>query len=80
MKEINALIPKSEAEIHTGREKVRRAGTSIANISDLIVALAEIVNRVAVSTTEQATGLSEVNIALAKIDKIIQENVLQRAS
>ena len=74
VKEINALISKSEAEIQTGRDKVRRAGTSIADISDLIVALAEVVNHVAESTTEQASGLSEINTSLAKIDKITQEN------
>jgi methyl-accepting chemotaxis protein len=74
VKEINALISKSETEIHSGREKVRRAGTSISDISDLIVALAEVVNHVAKSTTEQASGLSEINISLAKIDKITQEN------
>lgn len=74
VREINDLISKSETEIRTGREKVRNAGTSIADISELIGALTEVVNHVADSTTEQASGLSDINTSLAKIDKITQEN------
>lgn len=74
VKDINTLISKSEAEIQSGREKVRRAGDSIGEISGLIEALTGVVNHVAASTTEQATSLSEVNASLAKIDKITQEN------
>ena len=74
VREINDLISKSETEIRTGREKVRNAGTSIADISELIGALTEVVNHVADSTTEQASGLSDINSSLAKIDKITQEN------
>ena len=74
VKDINNLISKSEAEIQSGREKVRRAGDSIGEISGLIGALAGVVNHVAASTTEQATSLSEINSSLAKIDKITQEN------
>lgn len=74
VKDINALIASSQAEVQTGSEKVRRAGETITEIGDLIGKLAASTQNVANSTTVQAKGLAEVNEALAKIDKSNQEN------
>ncbi len=73
-KEIKALILDSGAQVRDGVELVRSAGDSLTDIVAGISRVADLVTEIARATTEQATGLDEVNTAIAQMDEMTQKN------
>jgi methyl-accepting chemotaxis protein len=73
-KDINNLITQSSSEVTEGVELVNRAGDSLNEIVEQIKRVADIVAGIANASTEQATGLEQINKALAQMDEATQQN------
>jgi methyl-accepting chemotaxis protein len=73
-KEIKALILDSGGQVRDGVDLVRSAGSSLTGIVSGIGRVADLVSEIARATAEQASGLDEVNIAIAQMDEMTQKN------
>ena len=73
-KDIKDLITNSSEQVQEGVELVNRAGTSLNEIVESIKRVAEIVSDIATASTEQSTGLEQVNKALTQMDEVTQQN------
>ena len=73
-KDIQALIGTSSGQVREGVELVNRAGRSLNEIVNSIESVAQIVADIANSSSEQAIGIDQVNVALAQMDDVTQQN------
>ena len=73
-KEIKTIISASSAQVETGVELVNRSGESLENIIGRISELNGIISSISIAASEQATGLQEINQAIAAMDGITQKN------
>ncbi len=73
-KEIKALILDSGGQVREGVGLVRSAGSALTDIVSGIGRVADLVSEIARATSEQASGLDEVNIAIAQMDEMTQKN------
>jgi methyl-accepting chemotaxis protein len=73
-KDIKDLITNSSSQVKDGVDLVNRTGTSLAEIVASIKKVADIVSDIAAASAEQATGLEQVNKALAQMDEVTQQN------
>ncbi|WP_300296845.1 methyl-accepting chemotaxis protein [Ferrovibrio sp.] len=73
-KDIKALITESNSQVKTGATLVNRTGQSLTEIVGAIKKVSDIVAEIAAASREQATGLEEVNIAVANMDEMTQRN------
>ena len=73
-KEIKTLILDSGAQVKDGVELVRSAGSTLTDIVAGIARVADLVAEIARATAEQASGLDEVNTAVAQMDEMTQKN------
>ncbi len=72
--EIKSLITASNAQVKNGVELVNNAGSSLSDIMASISQVAEIVSDISTASTEQAQGIDEVNVAIAEMDDMTQQN------
>jgi len=73
-KDIKDLITNSNTQVQQGVELVNQAGTSLGEIMESIKSVASIVAEIANASIEQATGIEQVNKALAQMDEVTQQN------
>jgi methyl-accepting chemotaxis protein len=73
-KDIKDLITNSSNQVKEGVELVNKAGASLGEIVQSIKKVAEIVSDIAAASSEQATGLDQVNAALSQMDEVTQQN------
>jgi methyl-accepting chemotaxis protein len=73
-KDIKDLITNSNGQVKEGVELVNRAGTALNEIVESIKKVAAIVSDIAAASAEQATGLEQINKALAQMDEVTQQN------
>ncbi len=73
-KDIQALIGKSSGQVRDGVDLVNRAGHSLNEIVGAIENVARIVADIAMSSSEQARGIDQVNLALTQMDEVTQRN------
>ncbi|MFP5512254.1 MAG: methyl-accepting chemotaxis protein [Alphaproteobacteria bacterium] len=73
-KEIKSLILDSSGQVREGVGLVRSAGGALTEIVSGIGRVADLVSEIARATAEQASGLDEVNIAIAQMDEMTQKN------
>jgi methyl-accepting chemotaxis protein len=73
-KDIKELITNSSGQVKDGVDLVNRAGTSLTEIVASIKKVAGIVSDIAAASAEQATGLEQINKALAQMDEVTQQN------
>jgi methyl-accepting chemotaxis protein len=73
-KDIKDLITNSNSQVKEGVDLVNRAGTSLTEIVESIKSVANIVADIANASAEQATGIDQVNKALAQMDEVTQQN------
>jgi methyl-accepting chemotaxis protein len=73
-KDIKDLITNSNSQVQDGVELVNKAGTALAEIVDSINKVAHIVGDIATASSEQATGIEQVNKALTQMDEVTQQN------
>ncbi|MEW6342292.1 MAG: methyl-accepting chemotaxis protein [Pseudomonadota bacterium] len=73
-KEIKTMIDDSNARVQTGAQLVERSGTTMTEIVDSIARVSAIMSEIAAAATEQSTGIDQVNLAVAQMDEVTQQN------
>ena len=73
-KDIKGLIGESNAQVKSGATLVGQAGGSLTEIVNAVKKVADIVAEITAASQEQATGLEEVNVAVANMDEMTQRN------
>ena len=73
-KEIKALISTSTEQVETGVCLVGKADGVIRENLDRFQKINEVISGIAVASTEQSTGLAQVNSAINSIDQVTQQN------
>ena len=75
-KDIKELITNSNGQVQEGVDLVNRAGTALGEIVNSVKRVAELVSDIATASTEQATGLEQINKALMQMDEVTQQNAV----
>jgi methyl-accepting chemotaxis protein len=73
-KEINALISNSGRQVSLGVDLVRQTGVNLDRISDRVVRVGALITEMAAASQEQATALTEINMAVSHMDQVTQQN------
>jgi methyl-accepting chemotaxis protein len=73
-KDIKGLIEDSVDRIYTGTQLADKSGEMLNGIADSIAQVAGMIHEIADASHEQATGIGQVHLAIADIDKVTQEN------
>jgi methyl-accepting chemotaxis protein len=73
-KEIKELIGESVSHVGAGSELVSSAGEQMANIVSSVKRFSEIMNDIVAASTEQTTGIEQVNTAIVQMDQVTQQN------
>ena len=73
-KDIANLITGSSVQVKDGVELVNRAGEALQEIVASIKKVVDTVGEIANASTEQSTGLEQINKALAQMDTVTQHN------
>jgi len=72
--EIKSLISVSSSHVEGGVSLVNETGIALEEMNSEINRTAELTSEVARSAEEQATGLSEINVGVAQLDQVTQQN------
>ncbi|WP_020066948.1 methyl-accepting chemotaxis protein [Paraburkholderia caledonica] len=73
-KEIKALIEASTTRVENGSQLVERSGSTMTEIVQAISRVSSIMGEIAAAATEQSTGIDQVNLAVAQMDEVTQQN------
>lgn len=73
-KEIKHLIDASVEKVDTGAKLVDQAGSTMDDIVDSVQRVATIIHEIMNATQEQTAGIGEVNMAVAQMDQVTQQN------
>jgi methyl-accepting chemotaxis protein len=73
-KEIKALISTSTDQVERGVTLVGQTGAALTGIVAKVAQIDELISEIALSSQEQATGLSQVNTAVNQMDQVTQQN------
>jgi methyl-accepting chemotaxis protein len=74
VKEIEALIGESIANVDAGRQLVDRAGETMTRVVASVAEVTEVLGAIALASREQSTGVEEINRAIAQADTVTQRN------
>ncbi|WP_416554802.1 MULTISPECIES: methyl-accepting chemotaxis protein [unclassified Phaeobacter] len=72
--EIKSLISASTRTVEEGVEKVDSAGKALSQVVGEVVNIATLVSGISSESGEQAQGLNEINIGVAQLDNVTQQN------
>ena len=72
--EIKALISDSVAKVDSGSRLVDDAGATMDEIVAQVRTVTDLIGKMAAATLEQASGISQVNQAVAALDQMTQQN------
>ncbi|CAM5790160.1 methyl-accepting chemotaxis protein [Castellaniella caeni] len=75
-KEIKALIDDSVGRVRAGSDQVNRAGATMDEIVQAVSRVSDIMGEITAATVEQSTGIDQVNLAIAQMDSVTQQNAL----
>jgi methyl-accepting chemotaxis protein len=73
-KEIKTLISASSRQVGEGVALVGDTGHALERIAEQITRLTAIAREISASSQEQSSGLQQVNIAVAQMDQVTQQN------
>lgn len=73
-KEIKTLISDSVDKVDSGNTLVAQAGKTMSEIVIAIKRVTDIMAEIAAASSEQSTGIEEVNTAIAQMDEMTQQN------
>jgi len=73
-KDVKDLIGNSNTQVKDGVELVNKAGAALTEIVETIKSVAGIVADIATASSEQASGIDQINIALTQMDEATQQN------
>jgi methyl-accepting chemotaxis protein len=75
-KEIKGLIEDSVRNVTEGSTQVERAGSTMQEIVSSVARVTDIMGEISAATTEQASGIDQINHAVAQMDRVTQQNAL----
>ncbi|MET3667184.1 methyl-accepting chemotaxis protein [Caulobacter sp. 1776] len=73
-KEIKTLIASSTAQVDRGVKLVGDTGRTLSGIASKVSTIDNLIQEIARSSAEQATGLNQVNVAVNQMDQVTQQN------
>ena len=73
-REIRSLIETSGERVASGTELVRRAGETMGEIVQQVGRVTLSLDEISVAAEEQSEGIAQVNIAVAELDRMSQQN------
>ncbi|MGB6242151.1 MAG: methyl-accepting chemotaxis protein [Castellaniella sp.] len=73
-KEIKELIEDSVGRVQAGSEQVNRAGETMQEIVQAVTRVSDIMSEITAATVEQSSGIDQVNLAIAQMDAVTQQN------
>ena len=73
-KEIKTLINDSVEKVGEGSKLVNKSGATLEEIVTSVKKVGDIIAEIAAASREQSTGIEQVNIALAQMDEVTQQN------
>jgi methyl-accepting chemotaxis protein len=76
-KEIKVLIQDTLRKVDAGTALVNRSGETLQGIVGSVKHVTDIVSEIAASSTEQSTGVEQVNTAMTQMDHVTQGNSAQ---
>ncbi len=72
--EIKNLIDASVSRMAVGAEQAARAGDTMGEVVDSVKRVTDIIGEISTASIEQASGLDQINEAMAKMDGVTQQN------
>ncbi len=73
-KEIKALIGDSVEQVEKGTRLVADAGGTMDDVVASVKRVADIIGEIAVASTEQSSGIGQINQAVVQMDSVTQQN------
>ncbi|MGB3288295.1 MAG: methyl-accepting chemotaxis protein, partial [Burkholderiaceae bacterium] len=73
-KEIKKLIEASISEVADGSRQVEGAGGTMRELLASVQRVTEIMKEISAASEEQSTGIDQVNLAVAQMDEVTQQN------
>ncbi|WP_343729017.1 methyl-accepting chemotaxis protein [Duganella sp.] len=73
-REIKELIGRSVETVDAGASLVDQAGATMQNIVQSVQQVADIMKQISAASSEQSTGIEQVNQAIVSIDDVTQQN------
>lgn len=73
-REIRELITQSTVEVDAGSTLADEAGGTMKNVLESIDRVRNIMNEIAVASQEQSAGIAQINLAVAQMDSVTQQN------
>ena len=73
-KEIKVLIENSKQAVNSGAGLAGRAGDQMEKVLTAVAGLKEVTAEIATASTEQTGGIEQVNVAVAQMDAMTQQN------
>ena len=73
-KEIKQLILASGAKVESGTRLVHDAGAAMEEIISSVQRVSDIIGEITSASTEQSTGIAQVNQSVADLDQMTQQN------
>lgn len=73
-KHIKTLIEESVARADAGTELADRAGKTMTEIVSSVRRVTDFMAQISSASVEQSTGIEQVNVAIARMDQMTQEN------
>jgi methyl-accepting chemotaxis protein len=73
-KEIKELIETSTSRVDSGAELAERAGLTMAEVTQAVQRVTDIMEQISAASLEQSTGIEQVNRAVAQMDQVTQQN------
>ncbi|MHC0509934.1 methyl-accepting chemotaxis protein [Achromobacter aegrifaciens] len=73
-REIKDLIETSTSVVQAGRDLAARAGRDMENVVTSVMRMKTITGEIATASREQAIGIEQVNVAIAQLDSVTQQN------
>ncbi|MBB6082394.1 methyl-accepting chemotaxis protein [Castellaniella defragrans] len=75
-KEIKGLIEDSVSRVGAGSAQVQRAGATMREIVEAVTRVSDIMSEITAATIEQSSGIDQINLAVAQMDSVTQQNAL----
>lgn len=72
--EIKQLVEDSSNQVKEGERLVQATADTLGKIVESVTNVSGMVSAIANSSSEQASGIKEINIGVAQLDKVTQEN------
>ncbi|NYT61964.1 HAMP domain-containing protein [Alcaligenaceae bacterium] len=73
-REIKGLIEDSVKKVTEGSTQVERAGATMHEIVSSVARVTDIMGEISAATTEQASGIDQINSAVNQMDRVTQQN------